>query len=116
MIRKQSEMKQEVRSAMRGGKGAVTITHMFGKDEFGANVRLCSKLTIPPGAGIGSHRHEGEDEVYIIEQGQGVLDDGSNRSRVEAGDAILTGNGDSHAIENNGDTDLVITAIIACYP
>lgn len=121
MIRKQSEMKTEVREKMRGGEGAVTIRHYFEKGEFTANARLCAKLILPPGAGIGSHQHEGEDEVYIITRGSGLLsigscgDDGKIQTRVSEGDAVLTGKGESHAIRNDGTEDLELIALIMCY-
>ncbi len=80
-----------------------------------ANARLCARLVIPPGAGIGSHPHEKEDEVYIITRGTGILDDGSTETRVDAGDAVLTGKGESHAIRNDGSEDLEFIAVIMCY-
>ena len=116
MIRRESDMRGEVRNEMRGGTGAVSIRHYFGKEEFTAACRLCAKLVIPPGASIGRHAHEAEDEVYIITRGQGVLDDGQSESTVSAGDAILTGKGGSHAIRNSGTEDLEMTAVIVCYP
>jgi len=115
MTRKPAEMKSEVREKMRGGDGAVTIRHYFAKEEFGANVRLCARLTLPPGAGIGPHPHEGEDEIYIVTRGTGILDDGATRTRIAAGDSILTGKGASHAVKNDGKEDLEIIAVIMCY-
>jgi len=116
MIRKASEMRKQVRENMRGGKGAVSFLHCFDKEEFAAKVRLCALLTLPPGASIGTHDHQKEDEVYIITRGSGILDDGESRTRVSAGDAVLTGRGGAHAIENDGDEDLEFTAVIICYP
>ena len=115
MIRRSDERKTETREKMRGGTGTVTIEHYFRKDEFSAKARLCARLTLPPGASIGAHQHEAEDEVYIVEQGHGVLDDGTSKQMVSVGDAVLTGNGESHAIANCGEEDLVITAVIMCY-
>jgi mannose-6-phosphate isomerase-like protein (cupin superfamily) len=115
MIRKRDDMTREVRESMRGGDGKVSILHYFNKQDFTAGVRLCAKLTIRPGASIGAHRHEKEDEVYIITRGSGVLDDGATQTRVHVGDAVLTGKGESHAIRNDGAEDLVLTAFIACY-
>ena len=57
---------------MRGGEGTVTVVHYFEKEEFGAKNRLCARLIIPPGAGIGEHKHEGEDEVYLVIKGTGL--------------------------------------------
>jgi len=115
MIRKPQDMRDQVRENMRGGEGAITIRHCFEKDEIKANVRLCSMLTLPPGTSIGAHQHENEEEVFIITAGSGVLDDGTAETPVSAGDAILTGNGESHAIRNSGDGNLEIVAMIMCY-
>ena len=100
---------------MRGGTGSVTVRTYFTPEEITAKTRLCARLTLPPGASIGLHQHEGEDEVYIILAGDGLLDDGKTRQPVRAGDAILTGNGESHAIANSGTTDLEIIAVIMKY-
>ena len=115
MIRKLSDRVVETRPSMRGGTGTVTVTHFFKKEEITAKTRLCATLTIPPGASIGAHQHEGEDEVYIITRGTGLLDDGNTITPVSVGDAILTGNGESHSITNAGSTDLEIIAVIMCY-
>lgn len=115
MITHEADMKTEERAAMRGGAGTVTIKHLLAPEDFTARSRLCAKLTVPPGAGIGPHTHETEDEVYIVTSGTGLLDDGNGEKRVNAGDAVLTGNGESHAIRNDGETDLEIIAVIMCY-
>jgi mannose-6-phosphate isomerase-like protein (cupin superfamily) len=100
---------------MRGGDGSVAISRFFTRDEWTANVRLCAELTLPPGASIGSHQHLREDEVYIVTSGSGLLDDGSGEERVSAGDAILTGNGETHTIRNDGEGPLTLIAMIAMY-
>jgi mannose-6-phosphate isomerase-like protein (cupin superfamily) len=115
MIRKALDMEAEVRPNMRGGNGSVTVRHFFKKEEISAKTRLCAKLTLPPGASIGVHQHAGEDELFVIAKGSGVLDDGSRQTVVTAGDAVLTGKGESHAIANNGEVDLEIIAVIMCY-
>lgn len=115
MIKKPSNMRVEKREKMRGGEGTVTITHFFEKEEFGSRTRLCARLLIPPGASIGEHQHDGEDEVYIVVKGSGLLHDGSSESRVSAGDAILTGKGQSHSVRNDGVEPLEIVALITCY-
>jgi mannose-6-phosphate isomerase-like protein (cupin superfamily) len=115
MIRKPADMRSEVREKMRGGPGSITFRHYFDPAEFGAKVRLCTKLIIPPGAGIGTHQHAAEDEIFIITAGTGLLDDGNSKTTVTAGDAILTGKGGSHAIANTGKDNLEIIAVIMCY-
>jgi len=100
---------------MRGGPGKVSVRHYFKPDEFKAKCRICARLTLPPGAGIGTHKHETEDEIFLILKGEGMMDDGTTKTRVREGDAILTGNGASHAITNDGRTDLEIAAVVMCY-
>lgn len=115
MIRKAAEMQVETRENMRGGRGAISFRHYFSKDEITARTRLCAELTMPPGASIGTHQHTGEDEVYIVTHGSGLLDDGSSKTRVAAGDAVLTGLGASHALINDTQDDLRLIAVIMCY-
>jgi mannose-6-phosphate isomerase-like protein (cupin superfamily) len=116
MIRKPAEMKTETRQKMRGGEGVVTVRHFFDKEDFAASVRLCAGLTLPPGAGIGMHQHVGEDEVYLVTRGVGLLDDGKVQTPIAKGDAVLTGRGESHAIRNTGLEDLELLAMIVCCP
>jgi mannose-6-phosphate isomerase-like protein (cupin superfamily) len=115
MIRLAKDMEVEVRDRMRGGPGSVAIRHFFSKDEISAKTRLCAELTIPPGAGIGTHDHATEDEVYIVISGTGLIEEGKFKTRVRAGDAVLTGKGGSHAVFNDGSEDLRIIAVIMCY-
>ncbi|MBL7070875.1 MAG: cupin domain-containing protein [Candidatus Omnitrophica bacterium] len=115
MIKKKSEQVTEVRKNMRGGPGEVLIRHHFKREEINAPSRLCAELTLAPGSGIGEHDHVNEDEVYIIQQGKGVIVDNGKEVEIEAGDAILTGKGSSHSIKNVGDTDLIVTAVIMQY-
>ncbi len=115
MIKKKTEQDVEKRENMRGGTGEVTIRHYLKPDEIKARTRLCAELFLPPGASIGVHDHVDEDEIYIIRKGRGLMNDGGKEFPVEAGDAILTGQGASHSIKNTGAEDLVVTAVIIKY-
>lgn len=115
MLKKKNGQKTEVRKEMRGGPGEARITHYLDKEDFAAKCRLCAKLVLPPGSGIGPHEHKDEDEVFIIQQGKGEMTDNGVKIQVEAGDAVLTGKGGAHSITNTGNEDLVVTAIIIQY-
>ena len=115
MIKKKAQQTTELRKGMRGGPGEVKIRHHLKPEEINAKCRLCAELVLPPGSGIGVHMHETEDEIFIIQQGRGIVDDNGKESAVEAGDAIITGKGAAHAIRNSGNIDLVVTAIIIQY-
>lgn len=115
MIKRRNEQEIEVRENMRGGPGQVAIRHYFRRDEINAPCRLCAQLVIPPGAGIGPHEHINEDEIFIILQGRGIVDEAGEEVVVETGDSILTGRGASHSIRNIGEIDLLVIAIIIRY-
>ena len=114
MIRKAAQMETEVRN-IRNGIGNVTVQHLFKKEEITARTRMCSRLTLPPGVSIGMHKHENEDELFIITRGTGLIDDGKIKVPVQAGDATLTGKGEAHAVINNGREPLEMIAIIMLY-
>ncbi|MFA6600989.1 MAG: cupin domain-containing protein [Candidatus Omnitrophota bacterium] len=115
MIRKKTEQEIETRSRMRGGAGEVTVRHYLKPEHLQARTRLCAELRIPPGASIGVHDHVTEDEIYLIQRGRGTMTEGDRTFGVEAGDAIVTGRGASHSIQNTGAEELVVTAVIILY-
>ncbi|MHB1654068.1 MAG: cupin domain-containing protein [Desulfitobacteriaceae bacterium] len=114
MIRKAEDMSQEVITSMRGGKGDVQIIHILEKDkgEFCDKGRLYAKNVLKPGTFIGFHEHVGDFEAYFILNGEGTVDDNGTKSVVKPGDLVLTRNGESHSIENTGNTNLEFMALI----
>ena len=115
MLKKEEDMLIEQRENMRGGNGIINFQHIFRQDEMQAKCRLCAKITVPVGASIGVHQHNDEDEIFVIQKGQGICDDGENRKKFVAGDAILTVHGGKHSIENTGDEDIQFIAIVMPY-
>lgn len=111
MIVKNSEMKHEIRQEMRGGPGEVEILHMVAPESM-KNARLMAELTLSPGSGIGPHRHDKETEYYIITEGSGIVTEDDGKKSVSKGDIVITGNGQSHSIENTGNVTLKIIAVI----
>jgi mannose-6-phosphate isomerase-like protein (cupin superfamily) len=114
MIIKQNEMSTEIRPNMRGGNGNIKITNIVNKEDL-KNARLLAYINIPVNASIGDHEHKDETEYYIILKGKGqVIDDGKMKTVTE-GDVVITGGGASHSIENIGDIELKMIAIIITY-
>ena len=111
MVRSKSDTMREVRENMRGGKGRIIIEHLE-KEGLPANGRLFAKLTIAPGCSIGEHRHVGEAEMFYFLSGGGVVTDDGERITVSAGDVMTTYDGQSHGVENTGDVDLEMIAVI----
>lgn len=100
---------------MRGGDGTIRFRPWFKPGDFGARVSLCTEMTIGPGCSVGEHRHDGEDEIYIVLSGEGEIRERGEWLPIRPGDAILTGRGASHAVRNPGEKPLVIAAVIVRY-
>ena len=115
MVRSEQEMVREVRSNLRGGQGDVEFIHLFTQEELGSKARLFAKIIIPPGGSIGFHEHHGEEEIYFILEGSGLVNDNGREVKVGPGDAVLTGGGAGHSIANAGEGSLVMMAAVLLY-
>ncbi len=121
MIRKKHEMENEVRQRMRDGEGAVEILHVFRSKELKGHTRLFARLRLAAGSSIGFHRHDGEEEIFYILSGNGMVGEGGPAapagplSPVGPGDAVLTGDGAGHSIANAGPDPLELMAVILVY-
>lgn len=115
MIKDARDMASEIKHEMRGGKGDVEITHIFNQEELTGKARLCARITINSGCSIGLHEHRTEEEIFYIINGKGLVNDNGTEREVAVGDAILTGNGASHSIENIGQEPLVLFAVILLF-
>jgi mannose-6-phosphate isomerase-like protein (cupin superfamily) len=114
MVINRNAMRLEKKEKMRGGEGIVSLLHLV-ECEKETNIRLLAELTLPPGASIGSHRHEGETEYFLVLSGEGLVDDNGTEKAVKAGDAIITGGGAFHSVKNTGTEALVMHAVIVTY-
>lgn len=86
--------------------GGSTTAYPFFTDATGFGL-VFRKRALHPGAAIGEHVN-GMDEIYYVLSGRGELVLNGIAREVGAGDAILTRSGDSHALRQVGDGDLVI--------
>jgi mannose-6-phosphate isomerase-like protein (cupin superfamily) len=115
MVRTADEMMTEIRKQMRGGAGEVRIKNLFKPEEVKGKARLIAEITLPAGASIGFHNHENEAEIFYFCSGQGEVDDNGERRQVGPGCAMLTGDGNGHAVFNTGAEPLVMVAVILMY-
>ena len=112
MIRKKSEMRNEIRQNMRGGKGDANILHMFETEELLGKARLAAYVTIPIGGSVGYHAHDPDAEIVILLSGKARANDNGILHEFNAGDVMFTGGGHSHSFENIGDTPLELIGIV----
>ena len=104
----------EKRPNMRGGEGTATVEAFIkeGTNGLPEKLRLYSRIYLPAGASIGYHVHEGEAEVFHFEAGKGRVKDDEQVLTVEPGDVLITTSGHGHSVENIGDAELILTAVI----
>lgn len=115
MYRQDKDMKSEIREKMRGGNGSVEIKHIFTDAEMTAKTRLFARLSLEKNSSIGLHQHATDEEVYYILSGTGKVIEENSEYIVKKGDAVLTGNGLSHSIENIGEDTLELIAVVVNY-
>ena len=112
MVRTKAEQKTQVRSAMRGGKGDISLRALFSEEEMLGRARLCSVITVEPGCSIGAHAHDPDFEIYYVLEGELKMDDNGTERVLRAGDAMLTKNGESHDVENRTNKAARLLAIV----
>lgn len=101
-----------IRENANGGKGRLIIEPILTEEQMGGKCRLYARVTLPVGSSMGIHTHQGDGESYYILEGRGRYTGDGNTWDVGPGDSTFTPDGHSHGIENIGDTDLVVMALI----
>lgn len=112
MIKKAKDMENKTISNMRGGDGDALSTLLLDSTDMGNHLRIFSNFTLKKGCSIGEHTHNGETEYYFILSGTGIVSEKDGEKVVSSGDLVITGNGESHAIRNDEEEDLVFVAIV----
>ena len=103
----------ETKYDLRDGHGPVHFNHIMKGDELMGHGTMFAHTILPPGSSIGVHQHVGNTEPYYILKGTGIFTDADgSRIEVKAGDACLIQCGESHGMENVGDEDLEMIALI----
>jgi len=114
MVIQRKEMKAEDKERMRDGDGIAHLTYLLDADTE-KNARMFAEVVLNPGCSIGYHPHDAETEYYFILSGTGVVNDNGSEKNIGPGDAMITGNGMSHSIKNNGSVPLVFHAVIITH-
>lgn len=112
MIRRQEEVRVRTVEHAQKGKGSVTFHDWLLPEEAKGHGRVFSKVVIAPGCSIGYHQHQGEFEAYYVLKGKALVRDGEREILLLPGDMNLCPDGCWHGVENVGDTDLELIALI----
>ena len=69
-----------------------------------------------PGQEHAPHAHDGQDKLYLILEGNGMVQVGDQTESLSAGDAAFAPSGIVHSIRNPGPERLVVMAILGPPP
>lgn len=112
MIRRADERKKLELKNAQGGLETIFPNVILEGEEFTDAGRLFNIVTFPPKSSIGYHMHNGESETYVVLSGEGKYSDNGTEVMVGVGDVTFCPSGEGHGLENIGDEDLVVIALI----
>lgn len=112
MVKRSDQLFRDKVKSLMGGEGELSRVHFMSNDEFLGAGRLFCRFSIKEGDSIGYHKHEGEQEAYYILAGKALFNDNGVETILNSGDFALCTPGNSHSIQNIGDTDLDFIALI----
>lgn len=69
-----------------------------------------------PGQEHAAHAHAGQDKLYVILEGSGIVQVGEESEVLSAGDSAFAPSGVVHGIRNPGPERLVVLAILSPPP
>ena len=103
---------REEKTNMRGGDGTVFLDSYIDKALYPDHFRVFSEIILNPGCSIGDHVHNGECEVFLILEGEGIYNDNGVKKDVYPGDTAVCFDGEAHGIENRSDKPLRLFAAV----
>jgi len=115
MLKRQSAMRRDPMEKARGGVGTSVFDHILETTEMETNCRVLAKITLEPGASIGYHQHEKEEDIYYILNGIATVNDNGEVKTVYPGECVYLRAGDSHGIANDGQVPLEFLSIILTH-
>lgn len=107
-----SKVKEE--NNCHNGKGIVRNSLVLDDDDFETNLRFIRYMELPPKTSIGYHEHGDNEELYIILEGQGVMNVDDEEKDVTKGDIITNKPFGSHGLINNSD-DVIEMLVLEVY-
>ncbi|WP_269522268.1 cupin domain-containing protein [Coraliomargarita parva] len=113
MISKVHEIVPEVAEGVRGGNGTVYAHKLL--DLFpGSAIKSVGLVRLEPGATIGMHSHDGDEDFYYCLSGCGIVVDNGVEHPFTPGTLQITRDGETQAIRNTGETELIfLGALVA---
>ncbi|HEY5561508.1 MAG TPA: cupin domain-containing protein [Clostridiaceae bacterium] len=91
-----------------GGEGVLKHISLYEDKDLLSKLRFINYTILPAGTSIGLHGHGNDEEIYIILEGQGIMEVDGEEKAVSPGDVILNKPYGEHGLKNNSNSDLKI--------
>ena len=78
---------------------------LIDKDFNGSTGLSLGYAEIAPGGDLTLHYHS-PDEIYVITNGEGILNKSGDLEKIKKGDVVYIGGNEKHALKNNGKETL----------
>ena len=101
---------------LKGGAGHLERYALLSPEEMLGAGTVCARMVLQPGCEVGEHTHHGNYEVYYFLSGRGVYRSNGETTTVDAGTVTFTGDGESHALRNDGPEPLEFMAFVLNLP
>lgn len=115
MITNVHEIVPEVAENVRGGTGTAYAHKLL--DLFpGSAIKSVGLVRLEPGASVGAHSHNGDEDFYYCISGTGIVVDNGVEHPFTPGTLQITRDGETQAIRNTGETELVFLGALIDTP
>ena len=91
-----------------GGRGLIRMSRVLDGAKLESYCDFVDYAVIDPGGSIGIHRHEENEEIYLILEGTGRMTVNGEAFPVKTGDVVLNRRHWSHGLENDSAEKLSI--------
>jgi len=103
MIRNFYEIEPKLEANCHDGEGTIKVVEIY--DKFSTKMQFFHYTVLPPGTTIGSHKHENDEEFYVVLEGCGEMEVGGKTQPVSAGDVIMNEPFGTHGLKNTSDSE-----------
>lgn len=107
--------KRVIQKKCHNGRGSILFREIFKKSDFKSDLQFFHETIIMPNSTIGYHGHSGNEEIYYVIEGRGLMEVDGQKKIVESGDAVVTYGGSNHGLKNIDNKDLKILVFEAKY-
>jgi len=103
MIRNFYNVQPDLVENIHDGEGVVKVATIF--DKFTTKMQFFHYTVLPPGTSIGSHKHENDEEFYVILEGSGEMEVDGKKQPVSAGDVVMNEPFGTHGLKNTSENE-----------